>query len=109
MTAIQGLVLLFFFEFLWNISGRNIWSLAVNQGEDLIATGGGDGSLRLWMLSSPNVSSINTATKTICLPSSNKSLHCEIPPLKCEREDYPRFVCLLDQTNLLVMTNEGCV
>ncbi|XP_067037076.1 tRNA (34-2'-O)-methyltransferase regulator WDR6-like isoform X3 [Acropora muricata] len=90
-------------------TGRNIWSLAVNQGEDLIATGGGDGSLRLWMLSSPNVSSINTATKTICLPPSNKSLHCEIPPLKCEREDYPRFVCLLDQTNLLVMTNEGCL
>ncbi|XP_068709317.1 tRNA (34-2'-O)-methyltransferase regulator WDR6-like isoform X1 [Montipora foliosa] len=89
-------------------TGRNIWSLAVNQTEDLIATGGGDGSIRLWPLCSPDVGS-RKAAKEVCLPSLNNSNRSKSSPLNSKKDDYPRFVCLLDQTNLLVMTNEGCL
>lgn len=91
-----------------DVSGRNIWSLAVNQTEDLIATGGGDGSIRLWLLSSPDLDSRGTVREA-CLPSSNNSTHNKAASQKAKREDYPRFVCLLDHSNLLVMTNEGYV
>ena len=89
--------------------GRNIWSLAVNQNEDLIATGGGDGSVRLWPLSSPDHDDRSTVREA-CLPSSNNT-NPNKPGLtkKAKKEDYPRFVNLLDQSNLLVMTNEGYV
>ena len=88
------------------ISGRNIWSLAINLREDLIATGGGDGSIRLWPLSSPDHHNTSTVREA-CLPSSNNS-DCK-QTKKTKKQDHPRFVSLLDQSNLLVMTNEGSV
>ena len=89
-----------------NFSGRNIWSLSVNQSEDLIATGGGDGSIRLSPLSSRDHCS-TTAVREACLPTSNTRACDQIDTKKTKKEDYPRFVSLLDQANLLVMTNEG--
>lgn len=91
---------------MFNFSGRNIWSLAVNQSEDLIATGGGDGSIRLWPLSSPDHCSSSIMSEA-CLPPSNTRACNQIDSKKTKKEDYPRFVSLLDQANLLVMTNEG--
>ena len=84
------------------MTGRNIWSLAVNQSEDLIVTGGGDGSIQLWPLSSSDQYSRTTSTET-CLPSDNTTSRSQ----KTNKKDYPRYVSLLDQSNLLVMTNEG--
>lgn len=84
------------------MTGRNIWSLAVNQSEDLIVTGGGDGSIRLWPLSSSDQYSRTTSTET-CLPLDNTASRSQ----KTNKKDYPRYVSLLDQSNLLVMTNEG--
>ena len=84
------------------MTGRNIWSLAVNQSEDLIVTGGGDGSIRLWPLFSSDQYSRTTSTET-CLPSDNTASRSQ----KTNKKDYPRYVSLLDQSNLLVMTNEG--
>jgi len=78
----------------------------VNQSENLIATGGGDGSIRLWPLSSPDHCSTSTKREA-CLPSSNTRAWNQIDTKKTKTEDYPRFVSLLDQANLLVMTNEG--
>ena len=78
----------------------------MNQSEDQIATGGGDGSIRLWSLSSPDHCSTSTVREA-CLPSSNSRACSRIDTKKTKREDYPRFVSLLDQSNLLVMTNEG--
>jgi len=89
-----------------NFSGRNIWSLTVNQSEDLIATGGGDGSIRLWPLSGPGHCSTSALTEA-CLPSSNTRACNQIDTKKTKKDDYPRFVSILDQANLLVMTNEG--
>jgi len=91
---------------LFDISGRNIWSLSVNQTEDLIATGGGDGSVRLWSLASPDQDSRSTVREA-CLPSSNST--DKTGSQKNKKEDHPRFVTLLDQSSLLVMTNEGYV
>lgn len=88
------------------ISGRNIWSLAVNQTEDLIATGGGDGSIRLWPISSPDLDK-RSIVKDAYLPSANNSTQENTGSQKAKKEDYPRFVCLLDKANLLVMTNLG--
>lgn len=78
----------------------------MNQSEDLIATGGGDGSIRLWPLSSPDHCSTSTVREA-CLPSSNYRACSQGHKKKTKKEDYPRFVSLLDQSNLLVMTNEG--
>ena len=78
----------------------------MNQSEDLIATGGGDGSIRLWPLSSPDHCSTRTVREA-CLPSSNYRACSQGDIKKTKKEDYPRFVSLLDQSNLLVMTNEG--
>ena len=78
----------------------------MNQSEDLIATGGGDGSIRLWSLSSPDHCSTSTVREA-CLPSSNNRVFTQMDTKKTKKEDYPRFVSLLDQSNLLVMTNEG--
>ena len=78
----------------------------MNQSENLIATGGGDGSIRLWSLSSPDHCS-TSAVREACLPSSNTRACNQIDTKKTKKDDYPRFVSLLDQENLLVMTNEG--
>ena len=78
----------------------------MNQSEDLIATGGGDGSIRLWPLSSPDHCSTRVVTEA-CLPSSNTRTCNQIDTKKTKKDDYPRFVSILDQANLLVMTNEG--
>ena len=78
----------------------------MNQSEDVIATGGGDGSIRLWPLSSPDHCSTGTVREA-CLPSSNTRTCNQIDTKKTKKEDYPRFVSLLDQANLLVMTSEG--
>ena len=78
----------------------------MNQSEDLIATGGGDGSIRLWLLSSPDHCSSSTLREA-GLPSSNNRACSQVDIKKTKNEDYPRFVRLLDQSNLLVMTNEG--
>lgn len=87
-------------------AGRNIWSLAVNQNENLIATGGGDGSIRLWPLSSPD-HNINAILREARLPSIETKANDPMTTRKTKKEDYPRFVSLLDQFNLLIMTNEG--
>ena len=89
-------------------AGRNIWSLAVNQNENLIATGGGDGSIRLWPLSSPDHNS-NAILREARLPSIETKANDQLNTRKTKKEDYPRFVSLLDQFNLLIMTNEGWV
>lgn len=89
-------------------TGRNIWSLAVNQNENLIATGGGDGSVRLWPLSSPDHNS-NAILREARLPSIETTANNQMNTRKTKKEDYPRFVSLLDQFNLLIMTNEGCL
>ena len=89
-------------------AGRNIWSLAVNQNENLIATGGGDGSIRLWPLSSPDHNS-NAILREARLPSIEATANNQMNTRKTKKEDYPRFVSLLDQFNLLIMTNEGWV
>ena len=89
-------------------TGRNIWSLAVNQNENLIATGGGDGSIRLWPLSSPDHNS-NAILREARLPSIETTANNQMNTRKTKKEDYPRFVSLLDQFNLLIMTNEGYV
>ena len=89
-------------------AGRNIWSLAVNQNENLIATGGGDGSIRLWPLSSPDHNS-NAILREARLPSIETKANNQMNTRKTKKEDYPRFVSLLDQFNLLIMTNEGWV
>ena len=78
----------------------------MNQSEDLIATGGGDGSIRLWPLSGPGHCSTSALTEA-CLPSSNTRACNQIDTKKTKKDDYPRFVSILDQANLLVMTNEG--
>ena len=78
----------------------------MNQSEDLIATGGGDGSIRLSPLSSPDHCN-TTAVREAWLPTSNVRACDKIDTKKTKKEDYPRFVSLLDQANLLVMTNEG--
>ena len=78
----------------------------MNQSEDLIATGGGDGSIRLWPLSSPDHCSTGVVTEA-CLPSSSTRTCNQIDTKKTKKDDYPRFVSILDQANLLVMANEG--
>ena len=73
-----------------------------------MATGGGDGSIRLWPLSSPD-QNINAIVREACLhiPSLDTKAGNKMATKKTKKEDYPRFVSLLDQSNLLVMTNEG--
>eukprot|EP00795_Rhopilema_esculentum_P011998 gene11998-2581_t len=71
--------------------GKNIWSLAVDEGSNLIATGGGDSSIRLWTINS----TANAPLGSLSLPSSDDS------------DDFPRDLFVLSSSELLVLTNAG--
>ncbi|XP_013403103.1 WD repeat-containing protein 6 [Lingula anatina] len=76
--------------------GKSIWSLAVNETDSLVATGGGDCSVRLWHLASVSSSTTNAITSHPVTVSS-----------ELKEEDFPRSVALLDDNVVLIMTNEG--
>ena len=88
--------------------GRNIWSLAVNESEDLIVTGGGDGSIRLWPVRSPEHHH-DSVMGEACLPHSTEKHGDKKHRRQNGKNDYPRFVSVLDLKTLLIMTNEGYV
>lgn len=89
--------------------GRSIWSLAVSDDEDIVATGGGDGSVRLWPLG-------ETADQKHCsvvasLPLSavkeKSSYNVEEAIQEQNKQDFPRLVSLISLQEILVMTNKG--
>ncbi|XP_074641979.1 tRNA (34-2'-O)-methyltransferase regulator WDR6-like isoform X2 [Tubulanus polymorphus] len=80
--------------------GKSIWSLAVSEDENYIATGGGDSSLRLWNLCNSSPLNIEHHSSVInYIPTINEK----------QVDDFPRSVCFWDDDTLLVMTNNGCL
>ncbi|ELU07060.1 hypothetical protein CAPTEDRAFT_228218 [Capitella teleta] len=70
--------------------GRSIWSLTKNASETRVLTGGGDCSVRLWSVQEAPPISHNAS---IALPT--------------HQDDFPRSVKMIDEHNLLAMTNAG--
>jgi len=85
---------------LWNIlgsvlkkftghKGKSIWSLAVS--DDVVVTGGGDGSIRQWNINDNSTN--NVTTKELLIPANEK--------------DYPRTLKFCNNEFLITSTNNG--
>ena len=82
--------------------GKSIWSLAANENNNIIATGGGDGSIRLFSLN--DLSNQETMeTITTYLPGTEQGMVTK----KIAALDTPRSVCLGNDGKIFVMTSEG--
>eukprot|EP00794_Sanderia_malayensis_P005575 gene5575-6264_t len=82
--------------------GKSIWSLAVDEESQRIATGGGDGGIRLWSASDVLSKQFHSSSD-ISLPDDvigELSNH--------DDDDYPRTIRLLNANEILVLTNNGC-
>ncbi|XP_064630402.1 tRNA (34-2'-O)-methyltransferase regulator WDR6-like [Lineus longissimus] len=74
--------------------GKSIWSVGVHPSQNLIATGGGDCSVRLWDLKAKG--KVNPFTSNVLqLPAS------------LLKGDFPRTIGLLNDDAIIVLTNEG--
>ncbi|XP_033119459.1 WD repeat-containing protein 6-like isoform X2 [Anneissia japonica] len=79
--------------------GRSIWSLTVDQEEKVIATGGGDSSIRLWFLD--EASQIDTVVECVDLQGYMKTHDGFV------KEDFARSVMLTNSGEVITMTNAG--
>ncbi|ESO81945.1 hypothetical protein LOTGIDRAFT_170485 [Lottia gigantea] len=74
--------------------GKSIWSIDCT--DDIIVTGGGDNSIRLWK--------INNTVST----DNNQQLVLSVPDdIKNSKEDIPRSVVLKNYDTAIIMTNSG--
>ncbi|XP_071947066.1 tRNA (34-2'-O)-methyltransferase regulator WDR6-like isoform X2 [Antedon mediterranea] len=80
--------------------GRSIWSLAVNKEETMIATGGGDSSIRLWYLDSESHNEL-AAVEGIHLQ------HYVQTHNGFDKNDFARTVMLTNNAEVITMTNAG--
>ena len=86
--------------FFISVIGKSIWSLACGLDGHMIATGGGDSAVRLWLVENE----IENAREQQHLFSSIPSQH-ELP--SHTGEEIPRMIGLLRDTSVLVMTDRG--
>ncbi|XP_031568393.1 WD repeat-containing protein 6-like [Actinia tenebrosa] len=84
--------------------GRSIWSLAISKDEHVIATGGGDGSIRLFSLEDIN-SKESMVTAQAFLPGTAEQL--KLNKKGGITVDSPRSVSLVTHKKSLIMTSEG--
>ncbi|CAB4011266.1 WD repeat-containing 6, partial [Paramuricea clavata] len=79
---------------------KSIWSLACRSDEHMIATGGGDSAIRLWLVKNEIENTKEEQHLLSSIPSQQ-----EITPQIGEQ--IPRMIGLLHDTSVLVMTDKG--
>uniref|UniRef100_T1JG63 tRNA (34-2'-O)-methyltransferase regulator WDR6 n=1 Tax=Strigamia maritima TaxID=126957 RepID=T1JG63_STRMM len=82
-------------------NGGKIWSVAVDDCETWVASGGSDAGIQLWPISQ-NALTNSRVPVSVPLPILSSPSNVLI-----EAEDFPRTIALLDIQHILVMTNEG--
>lgn len=79
--------------------GKSIWSLAVDQNKQVISTGGGDGSVRLWSLGDDKENMQRQQHSFSTMPQKDTTFQPDM--------EIPRSLAFLPNNNVLVMTNNG--
>lgn len=82
------------------VPGKSIWSLACGSDENMIATGGGDSAIRLWLVGNEIKNTREEQRVYSSIPFQH-SINQQ------RREEIPRNICLLHDTSVLVMTDTG--
>lgn len=77
--------------------GKSIWSMAISKKEDLVVTGGGDSSIRVWSVH------LNLCAKHV----TSKQLEITHLEPEAKTPNFPRSVTYLNFNTILVMTNSG--
>ncbi|XP_028403319.1 WD repeat-containing protein 6-like isoform X2 [Dendronephthya gigantea] len=81
--------------------GKSIWSLACTTDEQTIATGGGDGAIRLWMLENDVENTRKEHHFVSSIPQQQEMTTSQT------KEETPRLIGLLQDASVLIMTDQG--
>ncbi|XP_046362387.2 WD repeat-containing protein 6-like [Haliotis rufescens] len=78
--------------------GKSIWSLACDKSGKFVVTGGGDASIRMWLLDDADHHQ-EAPQLSLSLPSH----------LQGEKDDFARSIAMCGMDIVLIMTNGGCL
>jgi WD40 repeat protein len=88
---------------LYGHRGKNVWRLAVDPSCSVLASGGGDSTIRLWDIQSLRSNRSLGVTVSYNIPDT------EIPHLTKQKEEYIRAIKLIDLFTPYIVTNRGFV
>ena len=86
--------------FFYFVTGKSIWCLACSSDERMIATGGGDSAIRLWLVEDEIENARDEEHLFSSVPSEQQRSQQMV-------EEIPRMIGLLHDTSVLVMTDKG--
>ncbi|XP_067657544.1 tRNA (34-2'-O)-methyltransferase regulator WDR6-like isoform X2 [Haliotis asinina] len=78
--------------------GKSIWSLACDKSGNFVVTGGGDASIRMWLLDDDDQQQV---APQLCLSVPSH--------LQGQKDDFARSVAMCGVDIVLIMTNGGCL
>ena len=80
--------------------GKSVWCLACSSDERMVATGGGDSAIRLWLVEDEIENTRDEEHLFSSIPSEQQSSQQMV-------EEIPRMIGLLHDTSVFVMTDKG--